>query len=158
MKRTILFMILLIALTGCAKQGMIRTEVIPADIKPAPGAELPEPLPAESDEVVEEIVEVKEEKPEEEHKEEVKTEEEENVVYIEIKKFEFVPAEIKIAKGTRVIWKNTDDDVHIFKQVGKSFRSPIIKPGMEFELTLKEAEIFKYTDLNYGSRGEIVVE
>ena len=152
LKKVVLFIVLLMALTGCVKEEITPKEEIPSEIKPAPGKELPEPLEEIKEGIIEEV-----EKPEEEVVEEAPKEEEEKVVYIKIKKFEFVPSELTIKKGTRVIWNNVDDKAHIFKQVGKGFRSPIIKAGETFEHTFNETEVFKYTEFNYGQRGKIII-
>jgi len=160
LKRIIFVVVLLMLLTSCAKEEIVDIKEIPSEIKPAPETELPEPLePSESEEETAEEEEVEEE-PEEEAEtlEEPETDEDKKVVYIEIMKYEFVPSELTIEKGTTVIWENVDDTAHIFKQVGTGFRSPIIKDGETFEHTFNESEVFSYTEFNFGARGKIVVE
>lgn len=181
MKKIILLVILLIVLIGCAKEEIMPIEELPSEITPAQGADIPEPLPGEIKEEPPAVIELPEEEPvqakpitgetpKEESKsaeeseteikspDEPKTTESQNTASIEIKKFEFVPSKLTIKKGTTVIWKNVDDKAHIFRQVGKTFNSPIIKSGDEYDLTFDEEGIFKYTELNYGQRMEIVVE
>lgn len=174
LKKIILFAVLLITLTGCAKQEIIPFEEPSSEINPAPDAEILGPFPEKNPDVIKELDKFTERIPDEGLKEEQAVMAEEpksepkpveepaaeskDTIFIEIKEFEFVPSTLTIKKGTTVVWNNVDDDAHIFKQVGKSFISPVIKSGETFEHIFNEKEVVKYTDLNYGTRGEIVVE
>ncbi|MDP7141179.1 MAG: hypothetical protein QF362_04225 [Candidatus Woesearchaeota archaeon] len=148
--KILIIVVLLIILTGCVEKDIV---------------DIIKETPSETETVKEEIEEVKvEEKPEVqepepvEEVEEIEMSEDKKTDYIWINRDDFEPSELNITKGTKVIWINDDNIGRIFKQIGKGFRSPIIDAGETFEHTFNESEVFRYADLNFGTKGRIIVE
>ena len=159
MKGVIFAVVLLIFLTGCVEKEIVEVKETPSEIMPTPGTELPEPLePSETEEAEEEVLEEEEPKEEAEIHEEPETHVDKKIAYVWINRGGFDPSELNITKGTKVIWINNNSVGHIFKQIGKGFRSPIIKVGDIFEHTFNESEVFRYADINFGTKGKIVIE
>tara|TARA_Y100000310_G_scaffold343799_1_gene453098 strand:+ start:10533 stop:11015 length:483 start_codon:yes stop_codon:yes gene_type:complete len=160
MRRLIILVCVLVIFIGCAVEEPAEVKETPSEITPSPGTELPEPL--EPTETEEEIMEEEEPEEEPEEKEETSGELEagggKKIAYIWIKREEYDPAELNITKGTKVVWINDNSVAHIFKQIGKGFRSPIIKVGETFEHTFNESEVFRYADLSFGMKGTINIE
>lgn len=71
---------------------------------------------------------------------------EETVVAVAIEEFAFTPAEITIARGTKVMWTNKDDEPHTVADASprKAFKSMALDKNETFSLVFKEAGTFPY--------------
>jgi|SRR5688572_4061966 len=79
---------------------------------------------------------------------------------VEIAGLKYKPAKLKIKKGDKVIWINTDDRDHTVasKDDGKTFDSGKIAAGDKFEHTFGEAGKFEYgCEYHPRMKGEIEV-
>jgi len=65
-------------------------------------------------------------------------------VAVSISKFAFTPAEISIAAGTRVVWKNADETPHTLASRDKTFASKALDTDDTFEHTFTDAGDFSY--------------
>ena len=79
---------------------------------------------------------------------------------VEIVGLKYKPAKLKVKKGDKVIWINSDDRDHTVasKDDGKSFDSGKIGAGEKFEHTFAEAGKFAYgCEYHPRMKGEIEV-
>jgi len=58
--------------------------------------------------------------------------------YIDIKDFEYYPANIKVTIGDRIIWTNQDIAPHTVTAKDKSWDSKLIKQGDSWHLNIKD--------------------
>jgi plastocyanin len=66
------------------------------------------------------------------------------VVEVEIKRFSFSPAELRIPAGTTVRWINKDPAVHTSTSATEVWSSPSIAPGETFSYTFEEEGEYAY--------------
>jgi plastocyanin len=79
---------------------------------------------------------------------------------VEIANLKYKPAKLKIKKGDKVIWINSDDRDHTVasKDKGKSFDSGKIAAGEKFEHTFEKAGKYEYgCEYHPRMKGEIEV-
>ena len=77
-------------------------------------------------------------------------------VQIDIKGFAFVGQTVRVAPGTKIIWKNFDDAPH--NVVGPDFTSPVLAKGQSYSHTFsKEGTFTYYCGLHPNMKGEVVV-
>ena len=81
-------------------------------------------------------------------------------VVVRIVKFKFVPAELTVKPGTRVIWKNGDQAPHsVISKDEKTFRSAALDTDDTFARTFTKAGVNAYyCGLHPFMRGKIVVK
>lgn len=79
---------------------------------------------------------------------------------VEIRNFAFVPAELKIAKGDSVVWKNMDGMSHtVTSDSGSELDSPLLSSGMVYSHTFSAAGIYDYHCVPHPfMKGKIIVE
>jgi plastocyanin len=66
-------------------------------------------------------------------------------VEIEIKDFEFSPADASVKVGQTVTWKQEDSAPHdVDSQSGPEIKSPVMQKGQEYEFTAEEAGTVEY--------------
>jgi len=53
-------------------------------------------------------------------------------VEVTIENYHFVPATLKIAAGTSIIWTNKDDDAHTVMDASGAFRSDALDEGQSY--------------------------
>ena len=85
---------------------------------------------------------------------------EEAAVAVVIEEFAFTPAEIKITRGTKVVWTNKDDEPHTVSDATakKAFKSQALDKGETFSLVFQEAGTFAYfCSLHPHMMGTVVV-
>lgn len=76
-----------------------------------------------------------------------------------IENYSFSPAEIRIGKGTEVIWKNSDGVEHTVTAADGSFDSGTLGPDAEFKKRFDKAGTYSYLcDMHPSMAGSIVVE
>ena len=76
-----------------------------------------------------------------------------------IEDYSFSPAEIRIAKGTEVIWKNNDGVEHTVTGTDGSFDSGTLGPDGVYKKRFDKAGTYSYAcDMHPGMSGSIVVE
>jgi plastocyanin len=63
---------------------------------------------------------------------------------VEIKNFAFSPANLTVAKGTKVTWKFEDSAAHTVKADDGSFTSPALSGGKTYSYTFTKTGTFKY--------------
>ena len=81
------------------------------------------------------------------------------VKVILIENYSFSPADIKIGKGTEVIWKNSDGVDHTVKAADGSFDSGTLGPNAEFKKRFDKPGTYSYIcDMHPSMAGIIVVE
>lgn len=166
MKLFWIFLLILIFVCGCTTTptGNIIIEDVPDVVEEVKTKEPEEPQP----EVVEEKAEEKIEENEEitDAGEEIVVEQEEKVKVIQIKDMKFIPEELTISAGTRVIWKHNDrndvrDIVHVIRIYPLGVKSDRLHYGDEFEYTFTEPKKYWYIDIIYKEsmkKGVIIVE
>jgi len=82
-----------------------------------------------------------------------------SVKVIRIEDYSFSPAEIKIGKGTEVVWKNSDSVEHTVTASDGSFDSGTLAPKGEYKKRFDKSGRYPYTcDMHPGMAGIIVVE
>lgn len=78
---------------------------------------------------------------------------------VEIKNFAFKPADIKISKGTTVMWTNSDSATHAIKSDTGAFGSQDIISGQTYTHTFSDAGTFAYhCSIHPSMTGSVVVE
>jgi len=76
-----------------------------------------------------------------------------------IENYSFSPAEIRIGKGTEVIWKNNDGVEHTVTAADGSFDSGTLGPNAEFKKRFDKPGTYSYLcDMHPSMAGSIVVE
>ena len=79
-----------------------------------------------------------------------------------IKSFKFVPAELKVKKGTTVTWRNEDSAPHTVESTtadNKVLESDELSPGDTFTFTFDETGTFNYKcGLHSSMKGKVIVE
>jgi len=76
-----------------------------------------------------------------------------------IENYSFSPAEIKIGKGTEVIWKNSDGVEHTVTAADGSFDSGTLGPNAEFKKRFDKPGTYSYLcHMHPSMTGSIVVE
>ena len=81
------------------------------------------------------------------------------VKVILIENYSFSPAEIRIGKGTEVIWKNSDGVEHTVTAADGSFDSGTLGPNAEFKKRFDKPGTYSYLcDMHPSMAGSIVVE
>jgi plastocyanin len=63
---------------------------------------------------------------------------------VDIKNFAFSPANLTVAKGTKVTWKFEDSAAHTVKADDGSFTSPALANGKTYSYTFTKTGTFKY--------------
>ena len=63
---------------------------------------------------------------------------------IDISHFAFVPKEVTVAPGTKVVWTNHDDTPHAVTGEDKSFASKGLDTGDSYEYTFSQEGDFAY--------------
>ena len=77
---------------------------------------------------------------------------------VTIKDFSFSPADLTVAKGTKVTWKNDDSATHRIKSGDGSFDSQDLKNGDSFDHTFDTAGTFDYIcGIHPSMKGKITV-
>lgn len=79
---------------------------------------------------------------------------------VTIDNFTFIPAELTVARGTRVVWTNRDDMVHLVVSAAKppAFRSNPLDTGDTFAEEFDQPGRFSYfCSLHPHMQGTIVV-
>jgi plastocyanin len=77
---------------------------------------------------------------------------------VSIKDFAFNPADVTVAKGTTVTWKNDDSATHRIKSGDGSFDSKDLKNGNSFDHTFDTAGTFDYIcGIHPSMKGKITV-
>jgi plastocyanin len=76
-----------------------------------------------------------------------------HAAYISIGLAEFAPAEVHVAPGATVIWRNQDDDVHVVTADNGQFASPPLNPGEAFAHTFNQRGRTGFYDASYGDFG-----
>ena len=77
---------------------------------------------------------------------------------VSIKDFAFNPADVTVAKGTTVTWKNDDSATHRIKSGDGSFDSKDLKNGDSFDHTFDTAGTFDYIcGIHPSMKGKITV-
>lgn len=61
-----------------------------------------------------------------------------------IENFSFAPKEIKVKRGTTVLWINKDDSPHTVTADDNSFSSPLLDSNQTFQFTFKKAGSLQY--------------
>jgi len=56
-------------------------------------------------------------------------------VEVTIENYHFVPATLKIAAGTSIVWTNKDDDAHTVMDASGAFRSDALDEGQSYTYT-----------------------
>ena len=81
------------------------------------------------------------------------------VKIILIDNYSFSPAEIKIGKGTEVVWKNSDGVDHTVTAADGSFDSGTLGPGGEYKKRFDKPGTYPYIcEMHPSMAGSIVVE
>ena len=87
--------------------------------------------------------------------------EEQKEVTIFISRTEFDKPEITIEPGTKVIWVNTDDRLHMItnKRIGlfREMRKSLEK-GDTFEYTFNDPGTYEILEANFGINGKVIVQ
>jgi plastocyanin len=63
---------------------------------------------------------------------------------VDIRKFAFVPKEITVAPGTKIVWTNHDDTPHALIATDRSFSSKAMDTDDRFEFTFAREGDFSY--------------
>jgi plastocyanin len=63
---------------------------------------------------------------------------------IKIDNFAFAPADLTIAAGTTVTWKNADEEAHRVMALNKGFASPALDTDDSFSHTFAQPGVYKY--------------
>jgi plastocyanin len=83
-------------------------------------------------------------------------------VVVAIRNFAFVPAEVRVAPGTTVVWVNcegADIDPHTSTADGGAWDSGFLRPGESYSRTFDEAGSFSYHCTPHPfMRGTVAVE
>lgn len=80
---------------------------------------------------------------------------------VAIEGFSFGPAILKVARGTRVVWKNTDDEPHTVTSADdpRRFKSSALDTGDSFAVTFDKPGAYKYfCTVHPYMQGTVVVE
>jgi len=78
---------------------------------------------------------------------------------VNIKDFTFSPPTLVISVGSKVTWKNQDDEPHRIADTNRAFTSPPLDTGEAFAYEFKTAGNYKYfCTLHPHMTGEIIVE
>jgi plastocyanin len=65
-------------------------------------------------------------------------------VEIAVVNFGFQPAEVTVAAGTTVVWRNVSPTTHTVAAKNRSFESEFIEPGGSYSVTLREPGVYDY--------------
>lgn len=80
-------------------------------------------------------------------------------VFVSITDFSFLPAEIRIKTGTKVIWKNEDKAKHNAAAEGREFKGPLLAQGETYEFVFEKKGDFPYVcDPHPWMKGKVIVE
>jgi plastocyanin len=83
-------------------------------------------------------------------------------VTVRMKDIQYVPREVKVARGGTVTWDNTDTPPHtVTKEAGpgKEFDSGTLQPGQKFEQRFSTTGRIEYVcEIHPGQTGTVVVE
>jgi len=63
---------------------------------------------------------------------------------VSIQNFTFTPSNLRITKGTKVIWKNDDAAPHLIASDGKFPESATLEQGQSYSFTFTDAGTFPY--------------
>lgn len=66
-------------------------------------------------------------------------------VTVSMKQLQFTPAQLKIKRGTRVVWRNDDPLAHTVTAADGSWTSPLLQPGDTYSHTFESAGRFEIT-------------
>ena len=64
-------------------------------------------------------------------------------VGVTIENYHFVPATLKIAAGTSIIWTNKDDDAHTVMDTSGAFRSAALDEGQSYTYTFAKPGTYR---------------
>lgn len=67
--------------------------------------------------------------------------------------FEFNPKELRIKAGTTVVWIDKEGTHQVISDDGRSFSSPVLKPGQFFRRRFTKAGRYPYYCSFHGSKG-----
>ena len=74
---------------------------------------------------------------------------------IEMSSDSYSPAEVTVAKGTKVTWTNTDTMVHTVSADNGSYNSGSLAPGQSYSLTFSLPGEYTYFCAFHGSAGGV---
>lgn len=79
---------------------------------------------------------------------------------VEIRNFAFVPAQLTVAAGTRVVWTNRDEDAHAIASADGAFKpSPALDTNESYAAVFGKPGTYAYfCSIHPMMRGTIVVE
>ena len=69
---------------------------------------------------------------------------EEGTVEIAVVNFGFQPAEVTVAAGMTVVWRNVSPTTHTVAAKNRSFESEFVEPGGSYSVTLREPGAYDY--------------
>jgi plastocyanin len=79
-------------------------------------------------------------------------------VEIAVVNFGFQPAEVTVAAGTTVVWRNVSPTTHTVAAKNRSFESEFVEPGGSYSVTLREPGVYDYAcTLHPEMVGRIIV-
>ena len=79
-------------------------------------------------------------------------------ITVAIEDFAFIPAQLSVKAGTKVIFVNHDEVSHSVAGLKSEFRSPVLKKGESFAITLEKlGEIDYFCGLHGNMRGKITI-
>lgn len=79
-------------------------------------------------------------------------------ITVAIEDFAFIPAQLSVKAGTKVIFVNRDEAPHSVIGLKSEFRSPVLNKGQSFAITFdKPGEIDYFCGLHGNMRGKITV-
>lgn len=90
-------------------------------------------------------------------REKMLADEEIDALSIIIQNNEFIPSEIEISVGTKLIWINRDNTKHRIS--GADFKSSVLNPGERYSYRFNQIGIFEYgCEFHPGMSGKIIVK
>jgi plastocyanin len=82
-----------------------------------------------------------------------------DVVSGEIRDFSFIPSEIRIKPGTKIVWTNRDKAAHTVTSDTGIFASTLLNQGQSFEFVFTEKGTYSYYCVPHPfMKGVVVVE
>lgn len=80
-----------------------------------------------------------------------------DVTKVDIKNYQFQPAEVTLQKGGTVTWTNMDSMLHDVKSQG--FESPDLKKGEQYSKTFDKPGTYDYfCEIHPGMKGKVIVK
>jgi len=102
--------------------------------------------------IVEEIVNEVVEEPEAEVETQL------DVIYIDILRSEYDPAEVTVQLGQTIVWTNQDDRTHAVGGAQFGGDSGTLQPGETWNYTINRVQLYRFYDTFYFFQGRIFVE